>query len=181
MRSGISATVRGVGLGSLAHLLTGVRLGSAPFIYAWIVEGSIELAAAAIGAAMLTDLVDGPLIRRFGRPSKAGAWFDVWADFLVIVSAFAGFAAVGILSFWPLVPIGASYALFIATAGLGPAMYDPIGRYIGGILMLGALGVLLAHDIVMQQAVALTVVIACLMTMVVRITYALPWGRARAA
>ena len=181
MRSDAFATVRGVCLGSLAHLLTGARLVSAPFIFAWIVEGSIELAAAAVGAAMLTDLVDGPLIRRFGRPSKAGAWFDVWADFLVIVAAFAGFAAVGILSFWPLLPIGASFALFIATSGLGPTMYDPVGRYIGGILMLGALGVLLAQDIMMQQAIELTVVIACLMTIVVRLTCTLPWGRARSA
>jgi len=105
----------------------------------------------------------------------------VWADFLVIVAAFAGFAAVGILSFWPLLPIGASFALFIATSGLGPTMYDPVGRYIGGILMLGALGVLLAQDIMMQQAIELTVVIACLMTIVVRLTCTLPWGRARSA
>jgi phosphatidylglycerophosphate synthase len=160
-------------LGSLGHLLTATRLASAPLIFSWIGEGSIERAAAALGFAMLTDLIDGPLVRRFGRPSKAGAWFDVWADFLVIVSAFAGFASVGILSFWPLVPIGTSFVVFIATSALRPTMYDPVGRYIGGILMLGALGVLLAHDIITQQVIELTIVIACLTTIVVRVAYAL--------
>jgi hypothetical protein len=52
-------------------------------------------------------------------------------------------------------------------------MYDPVGRYIGGILMLGALGVLLAQDIITQQIIEVTVVIACLTTIVVRLAYAL--------
>lgn len=130
MHSGVSGVpVRGgVWLGSLGHLLTGARLGSSLFIFAWIVEGRIELAAAAVGAAMLTDVADGPLIRRFGRPSNAGAWFDAWADFLVIVSVFAGMATAGIFSFWPLVPIGGSFLVFTATSGLAMKMYDPFGR-----------------------------------------------------
>jgi phosphatidylglycerophosphate synthase len=173
MPGAASAPASRVWLGSLGHLLTGARFASAPLIFSWICEGSMNLAAAALGVAMLTDLIDGPLVRRFGRPSKAGAWFDVWADFLVIMSAFAGFAISGILSFWPLVPIGASFVVFIATSALGPTMYDPVGRYIGGILMLGALGVLLAQDIITQQIIEVTVVIACLTTIVVRLAYAL--------
>jgi phosphatidylglycerophosphate synthase len=131
----------------------------------------MELAAAAVAAAMLTDLVDGPLIRRFGRPSKAGAWLDVWADFLVIMSVFAGMATAGIFSFWPLVPIGASFVVFIATTGLGPTMYDPVGRYIGGILMVAALGVLLSEDFVVQQSIVSTLTIACLTTIVARLAF----------
>lgn len=174
MRSSASVTVRRAWLGALAHLLTGVRLGSSLFIFAWIVEGIVELAAATVAVAMLTDLIDGPLIRRFGRPSKAGAWLDVWADFLVIMSVFAGMATAGILSFWPLVPIGASFVVFVATTGLGPTMYDPVGRYIGGILMGAALGVLLAQDSVVQQSIVSTVTIACLTTIVARLAYVLP-------
>jgi phosphatidylglycerophosphate synthase len=155
-------------LASLGHLLTGMRLASFPFIFGWIVEGRSELAAAAMGVAMLTDWIDGSLVRRFGRPSSAGAWFDVWADFLVIMSAFIAFAVAGILSAWPLVWIGGSFVVFIATSGLGPSIYDPLGRYIGGILMAAALAVLLAQDFAIQQWLEWTVMIACLATMAAR-------------
>jgi phosphatidylglycerophosphate synthase len=158
-------------LGSLGHLLTAARLASAPFILDWIVGGRAELAAAAVGIAMLTDCVDGPLVRRFGRPSRASAWFDVWADFLVIAPAFIGFALAGILSSWPLVWIGGSFAVFIATSGLGASIYDPLGRYIGGMLMAAALGVLLAQDFAVQQSIELTVTVACLTTMAARLAY----------
>jgi phosphatidylglycerophosphate synthase len=165
----------------LGHLLTVSRLASSPLIFGWIVEGRAELAAGAAAIAMLTDWVDGPLVRRFGCPSRAGAWFDVWADLLVIVAAFAGFAAAGILSFWPLILIGASFLVFVATSGVRPTMYDPVGRYIGGILMAAALVVLLAQDFVIQRSVEWTVVIACLATMAARLAHVLPAQRQGAA
>jgi CDP-diacylglycerol--glycerol-3-phosphate 3-phosphatidyltransferase/cardiolipin synthase len=174
MRPAVSAAVPTSWLGSLGHLLTGARLGSSPFIFAWIVEGRIELAAAATGVAMLTDCADGALVRRFGRPSKAGAWFDVWADFLVIVSAFSGFAIAGIVSSWPLAWIVGSFVVFVATSGLGPSIYDPVGRYIGGILMAAALAVLLAPDFIIQQWIEWMVTIACLATMAARLAYVVP-------
>jgi phosphatidylglycerophosphate synthase len=174
MRGDVLATARSSWLGSLGHLLTGARLGSAPFIFAWIVEGRSELAAVATGVAMFTDCVDGALVRRFGRPSKAGAWFDVSADFLVIASAFIAFAVAGILSSWPLVWIGGSFVVFVATSGLGPSLYDPLGRYIGGIVMAAALAVLLAQDFIIQQTIEWTVMIACLATMAARLAYIVP-------
>jgi hypothetical protein len=83
-------------------------------------------------------------------------------------------AAAGIFSFWPLLPIGASFAVFIATLGLGPTMYDPVGRYIGGILMAGALGILLAQDFIAQLAIASAMAIACITTIVARLAHVLP-------
>jgi phosphatidylglycerophosphate synthase len=158
-------------LASLGHLLTAARVASAPFILRWIIEGRTELAAAAASIALLTDCVDGVLVRRFGRPSKAGAWFDVWADLLVIVSAFIGFAVAGILSSWPLVWIGGSFLVFVATSAVGPSMYDPLGRYIGGILMSAALAVLLAQDFLIHRSIEWTVTVACLATIVARLAY----------
>jgi CDP-diacylglycerol--glycerol-3-phosphate 3-phosphatidyltransferase/cardiolipin synthase len=174
-----SAAARSSWLGSLGHLLTGMRLASCPFIFGWIIEGRSELAASAMGLAMLTDWIDGSLVRRFGRPSNAGAWFDVWADFLVIMSAFVAFAVDSILSAWPLVWIGGSFFMFIATSGLGPSIYDPLGRYIGGILMAAALAVLLAQDFVIQLSLEWTVTIACLATMAARAAHAVAAALAR--
>jgi CDP-diacylglycerol--glycerol-3-phosphate 3-phosphatidyltransferase/cardiolipin synthase len=167
----VSSTAQSSRLGLLGHLLTGMRLASCPFIFGWIVEGRSDLAAAGVSVAMLTDWIDGTLVRRFGHPSNAGAWFDVWADFLVIISAFIALAVAGILSTRPLVWIGGSFVVFIATSGLGPTMYDPLGRYIGGILMVAALAVLLAQDFAIQQSIEWTVTIACLATMAARVAH----------
>jgi|GEM_PF-1005861 phosphatidylglycerophosphate synthase len=161
-------------LGLLPHLLTGSRLLSAPLIVYWIGAGATRFAAAGLLAAMLTDFLDGPLIRRFGTPSRAGAYFDVWADFAVIAAAFGGLASAGMVAAWPLFPIGLSFALFLATAGKRPTIYDPVGRSIGGILMASSLVLLTVEDFLVQEAVLWTSSVACGITMVGRVAYLLP-------
>jgi phosphatidylglycerophosphate synthase len=161
-------------LGLLPHVLTGSRFLSAPLIFYWIGAGTIGLAAAGMIAAILTDYLDGPLIRRFGIPSRAGAYFDVWADFAVIVAVYGGLAASGMVAGWPLVPIGVSFGLFVATSGKRPTIYDPVGRYIGGILMAGGLVLLTFEDFMVQEAVLWTMSIACGITMIGRVAYVLP-------
>lgn len=157
--------------------LTGVRLASAPLIFAAVVGGHAGAAAALVAAAILTDVLDGPLVRRFGTPSTAGAWFDIWADFAVIVAAFAGLAWAGLAPAWPLLPITASFALFVATARRRPTIYDPVGRYLGGILMGAALLLLTVEDFLVQDTVQLTAAIACIITMAGRVAHVLPRRR----
>ena len=160
--------------GLLPHLLTGSRLLGAPLIVYWIAAGATGFAAAGLLAAMLTDFLDGPLIRRFGTPSRAGAYFDVWADFAVIVAVFGGLASAGVVPVWPLFPIGLSFALFLATSDKRPTIYDPVGRSIGGILMAGSLVLLTVEDFLVQEAVLWTSSIACGITMAGRVAYLLP-------
>jgi hypothetical protein len=40
-----------------------------------------------------------------------------------------------------------------ASTGKRPTIYDPIGRYIGGILMVGGLVLLTVEDFMVQEAV----------------------------
>jgi phosphatidylglycerophosphate synthase len=164
-------------LAFLAQVLTGSRAASAPLIFFWIGRGDFGPAAVAVAAALLSDCADGPLVRRFGVPTAAGAWFDVWADLLVILAAFGGLAAAGVAPAWPLLPICLSFALFVATARRRPVLHDPIGRYIGGILMVLALVLLTYEDLVVQEAMLWTAAIACSITMLGRVAYVLPRGR----
>jgi phosphatidylglycerophosphate synthase len=164
-------------LALLAQALTGLRAASAPPIFLWIGSGDLDLAAMAVAAALLSDCADGPLVRRFGTPSAAGAWFDAWADFLVIVAAFGGLAAAGMVPAWPLLPICLSFALFVATTRKRPVLYDPVGRYIGGILMVLALVLLTLPEFLVQETVLWTSAIACSITMLGRVAYVLPRGR----
>lgn len=152
---------------ALGHLLTAGRVTVSPWIFLWIVDGQHAAAAPALALAMLSDLLDGPLVRRFGVPTRAGAWFDICADLALVTSAFAGFALAGMLPVWPLWGIGASFIAFAATARR--QLYDPLGRSIGGLLMAAALGVLLKPDFAIQLALGWMVCIACGLTIVARL------------
>ncbi|MHB1109108.1 MAG: CDP-alcohol phosphatidyltransferase family protein [Devosia sp.] len=163
-------------LAVLPHVLTATRVASAPLIVWLIFDGEIMAATVLCIAGMITDYIDGPLIRRFGTPSKAGAYFDVWADFLIVLAVFGGLGLAGLLPLWPLVPICASFALFIATFERKPTIYDPVGRYIGGMLMTAAVVLLVAQDFLVQEVVSWTVAVACSIAMVGRLAYLAPWG-----
>jgi phosphatidylglycerophosphate synthase len=173
----VASAGRNQALALLAQGLTGARAASAPLIFLWIGHGDLGLAAIGVAAALLSDCADGPLVRRFGTPSAAGAWFDAWADFLVIVAAFGGLAAAGMVPSWPLLPICLSFALFVATSHKRPVLHDPVGRYIGGILMVLALVLLTLPDLLVQETVLWTSAIACMITMLGRVAHVLPRGR----
>jgi phosphatidylglycerophosphate synthase len=161
-------------LARLGHALTASRVAVAPAIGWWIVDGRLGLASAALLAAMASDLLDGPLVRRFGRPTRIGAWFDIGADLLLVSAAFAGLAIAGVLAWWPLWAIGASFAVFAATARR--RLYDPLGRSIGGVLMVAALAVLVTPDFAAQQVLGAAASIACAMTMGARLASVRQWA-----
>jgi phosphatidylglycerophosphate synthase len=165
---------------ALPHALTGLRLLSAPLLW-WLVN-SLQLDAALIclAAAMLSDVVDGPLARRLGVASRTGAYFDVGADFAVIVAGFAAFVSIDVYPLWPLGLITLAFALFLSSSRLGPTIYDPVGRHIGGILFVAIGAVLAASDILMQQVILLTVTAALCLTVAARTAFAVAWIRRRA-
>ena len=156
--------------------LTLFRLASAPFLYRAIATGDAGVAAALLVAAMLSDLGDGALVRRFGRPSAAGAWFDIGADLAVILASYVALAPA--LGWLPTGAILASFVAFIATSRSRQPRYDPVGRYIGAILMPAALLAAVAPDALLQLWVVSIVVAACGLAVAGRM---LPVARGRVA
>ena len=148
----------------LPHGLTALRLALAPVLYQLIVAGEGDLAVIGLAIAMATDAADGPLARRFGVASRAGAHFDFWVDFVLIEAAFAGFAATGAGSWSIPVLTALSFGFFIATVRFTSDMYDPVGRNIGGILMGSAFAVLALRDLMAVQVVYLVAFGALVMT-----------------
>lgn len=87
-----------------ANLLTAIRtLSIAPCAWA-IVSGHWPLAAALFVVAALTDLLDGPLARRFGHASALGGLLDHATDALFVVVAVAALAWAGYGN-WLLAPL----------------------------------------------------------------------------
>lgn len=81
--------MRGRALRTLADRLTLLRLFSVPLVWALALLGREVLLAVALALAAATDMVDGPLARRSGVPSRHGAQLDSVADLLLIASALA--------------------------------------------------------------------------------------------
>jgi len=93
--------------------------------------------------ACVTDVLDGHLARRLGVFSSIGAYLDVTADFLLVLTMFSAFAIKGIYPFWTLLLIGSMFLHFIITSTLKRPLYDPVGRYYGTFLF-AAIGATLA-------------------------------------
>jgi phosphatidylglycerophosphate synthase len=156
----------------LPHGLTALRLALAPLLFVAIVQGRGDAAMACLVLAMASDAADGPLARRLGVASRAGAWFDVWTDFAVIEAAFVGFAVAGAGPWGLAVLTALSFALFAGTARMTDAIYDPVGRYIGGILMVAAFAVVALRDLYFAEAAYLAAYGALFMTMAARAGFA---------
>ena len=149
----------------LPHGLTALRLALAPVLYQLIVAGEGDLAVIGLAIAIATDAADGPLARRFGIASRAGAHFDFWADFVLIEAVFAGFAATGTGPWSIPVLTALSFGFFVATVRFTPEIYDPVGRNIGGILMGLAFAVLALRDLMAAQVVYMVAFGALIMTL----------------
>lgn len=156
----------------LPQLLTGARLLGAPLLWWLVTNLEVEAALVFLGLAMLSDAVDGVLVRRFGAPSRAGAYFDATADFAVIVAAFAAFAWIGIYPPWLVGLTSLAFAVFVLSSRGTTAMYDPVGRYIGGVLYFGAFATLALPDMLLQHTILWTAAGALSITLSARLVQA---------
>jgi len=84
--------------------------------------------------AILTDAFDGYFARKLKVSSDYGAYFDIIADFILVLIAFLTFIIIGIYPYWLLFLIILVFLQFILTSQLNVLIYDPIGKYYGAFL-----------------------------------------------
>jgi phosphatidylglycerophosphate synthase len=157
----------------LPQLLTALRLLSAPLLWWLVTRLELQAALVSLGFAMLSDAVDGPLVRRLGNPSRAGAYFDATADFAVITAGFCAFSYLEIYPAWLVALMALAFVVFLLSSRLTPAIYDPVGRYIGGILFVALVATLLLRDFVLQRVILSTLTASLVMTLAARTAYTL--------
>lgn len=73
-------------LASLPNALSYARIGLTIATYPLALRQNRPLFAVAILLIVLTDMLDGPIARRYGRPDRAGANLDSASDFLFYAS-----------------------------------------------------------------------------------------------
>lgn len=83
---------------------------------------------------VITDAFDGYSARKLGVTSDYGAYFDIIADFILVLVAFLTFIIIEIYPYWLLLLIVLVFLQFILTSKLKVLVYDPVGKYYGAFL-----------------------------------------------
>lgn len=101
---------------SVPNLFSLARLGMTPFAAAAILDGRYGLALAIVGAAALTDVLDGSLARWFGWSTPIGVYLDPITDKILLVVVYLSLGVAGLLPWW-LVAIVLGRDILILTFG----------------------------------------------------------------
>jgi CDP-diacylglycerol--glycerol-3-phosphate 3-phosphatidyltransferase/cardiolipin synthase len=128
---------------ALPSLLSASRLVLVVPFFGALVNAHRGAALLWLLAICLTDALDGPLARGLGAATGFGAYLDVTADFVVVAAGFAALGRIGAFPWWILALIGVMFAQFLLSSTRRRPVYDPVGRYYGGLLF-GVLAVALA-------------------------------------
>ena len=137
--------------------------------------GALECGAAAAALAILllaivSDVLDGVLARRSVRPDgRFGAYLDVGADAVFLLSGLTTLWALGRMPAWLPIVAAAMLARFFATSprATGPR-YDPVGKHYG-TLLYGVLAVwLLGAPEPVRHATLVAVAVATVASLVGR-------------
>jgi cardiolipin synthase (CMP-forming) len=102
-----------------ANLFTLLRLVLAPFVAADILHGQWSRALILFFAAGLTDVIDGFLARRFGQPTRVGAYFDPIADKILLVAIYVALGAAQAIPRWMVALVFGRDLLILAMAAYG--------------------------------------------------------------
>jgi len=161
---------RGVRL-ALPSLVSASRLPLAVPFFGAILAGRREAALAWLLAICVTDVADGVLARRLDARTDVGAYLDVGADFVVVTAGFAGLARAGALPWWILALVGAMFAQFVLSSTRRRPVYDPVGRYYGGLLFGVIAAALAVPDEGVWRVLALSVLGVTLASWISRLRF----------
>lgn len=152
----------------IPNILTSIRLIAAPLFLYTFLNGLFLISLSLLLLALITDVFDGYIARKLDVTSDMGAYLDVTADFILIVTCYLAYVIRGWYDPLILALIIAMFSLFVATSGLKKPVYDPMGKYLGGYLMLMAFISLLFPSIFLRKILLLLMVIICLVSIITR-------------
>jgi phosphatidylglycerophosphate synthase len=131
-----------------ANALTLLRLLAAPGLVLAILGGQARAAALLVALAVVTDLADGRVARRFGEATRLGGLLDHAVDATFVTAGSAALAWLGALpaALPPLIALAfLQYALDSSRLGAGALRASSLGRW-NGIAYYAAVALPLARD-----------------------------------
>lgn len=121
---------------AIPSLITIIRIILAPFFIITFINNYLVLSTFIYFLAVATDAIDGYLARILDSSTSAGAYLDISADLILVLSGFTAFIITGIYPGWILLVIIFMFLQFIATSRAKIPVYDPVGKYYGAFLFL---------------------------------------------
>jgi len=152
----------------IPNILTSVRFVAAPLFFYTFLNDLFLISVSILVLALITDVLDGYIARKLDVTSDMGAYLDVTSDFVLIVACFLAYVIKGWYDPLILLLIIAMFLLFVATSGLKKPVYDPMGKYLGGYLMLMILVSILFPEFVVRQILFIVLILICLTSVLTR-------------
>jgi len=121
--------------------------------------------------AISSDMIDGYLARKLNAASNKGAYMDVAADFILIITCFTAFIIRGWYPPLILLLITVMFLLFIATSNHEKPVYDPLGKYLGSILMGIILLSFLIHEVFFRKSMLFLFILLSLVSIITRFLF----------
>ncbi len=121
-------------LAIIPFAITSLRIVALPPLLFSFWRGNFVICSLLFVFCVATDLLDGYCARKLGVASKVGAFFDVSVDFVVILGMFLVFTAEGFYPLWILILVVFGFTRFVFSSFWAKKLYDPIGKYYGGVL-----------------------------------------------
>ena len=136
------------GWSTRANALTLLRLLVTPCLVLTILGGQVRAAALLVALAVVTDLADGRVARRFGEATRLGGLLDHAVDATFVTAGSAALAWLGALpaALPPLIALAfLQYVLDSSRAGTGALRASRLGRW-NGIAYYAVVALPLARD-----------------------------------
>jgi cardiolipin synthase len=104
---------------TLANLFTLTRLILTPFVVLSILRGNYGRAIILFFLAGISDVIDGFFARRFGGPTRVGAYFDPVADKILLSAIYIALGIVSAIPWWMVGLVFARDLLILGMAAYG--------------------------------------------------------------
>ncbi len=148
-----------------------IRVILSPIFFLTLINNYQSLSIFIFLFAIVTDVSDGYIARKYGLNSVSGAYIDVASDFIFICTSFLAFIIMGIYPFWILIPITFMFLQFLITSRGRINIYDPVGKYYGSLLFISVFISLITTDSMIYPILTVIIILFSAISLVSRLLF----------
>ncbi len=154
-------------------VITGIRVILAPIFFLTIINDLLLYSLIIFLLAILTDVLDGYISRKWNVQSSKGAYFDITADFILVLAGFSAFVIKDIYPFWIIIIVIFMFIQFIITSRSKTLVYDPVGKYYGVFLFITIFIGLILNNSTINLLLIILIVIFTVISITSRVIFIL--------
>jgi phosphatidylglycerophosphate synthase len=151
--------------------ITFIRIILAPFLFYAVINNFYISSIIIFLVAVSTDALDGYSARKLGTSSSPGAYFDITADFILILAGFSAFIISGTYPFGVLILIVFMFLQFLLTSKARIPIYDPVGKYYGAFLFLTIFISLITTNSTLNLLLTILIVVFTIISIISRFLF----------